>query len=113
VTPPVADEEPTQEWVGLGLVRRPRKPSARVGRSVVVQAHQADVARLRRSPSNWFVNNAATSRFPRNRRRSSGSSCRRRSRSPRDRGEALVERDLPSQPPVPGEVDDAHAASAD
>jgi hypothetical protein len=38
VTPPVADEEPTQERVGLGLVRRPRKPSARLGRSVVVQA---------------------------------------------------------------------------
>jgi len=44
VTPSVADEEPTQERVGLGLVRRPRKPPAGLGRSVVVQAHERDVA---------------------------------------------------------------------
>jgi hypothetical protein len=50
VTPPVADEEPTQERVGLGLVRRPRKPSARLGRSVVVQAHEVDVAPVAEVP---------------------------------------------------------------
>jgi hypothetical protein len=65
-------------------------------------AGPSDLHRLRKSPSIWFVNNAATSRFPPNRRRSAGSSCRRRSRSPRDRGDAqVVERDLPSQPPCP------------
>lgn len=50
MTPPVADEEPTQERVGLGLVRRPRKPSARLGRSVVVQAHEVDVAPVAEVP---------------------------------------------------------------
>ena len=49
MTPPVADEEPTQERVGLGLVRRPRKPSARLGRSVV-QAHEFDVAPVAEVP---------------------------------------------------------------
>jgi hypothetical protein len=46
----VADEEPTKERVGLGLVRRPRKPSAGLGRSVVVQAHELDVAPVAEVP---------------------------------------------------------------
>ena len=46
----VADEEPTHERVGLGLVRRPRKPSTGLGRSVVVQAHELDVAPVAEVP---------------------------------------------------------------
>jgi hypothetical protein len=63
VTPPIADEEPTQERVGLGsfdgLASRPLDlavPSS-------FRRTRSTSLRLRRSPSNWFVNNAATSRF--------------------------------------------------
>jgi len=60
----VADEEPTRSRLASGSFDGLVSRRLDLAVSVVVQAHELDVAPVVESPSNWFVNHPATSRFP-------------------------------------------------